>query len=129
MERIQNETNSLYNIVYLPYNIAVGSIFTEAEIRENKKSPSFAQKYERIGVIQQELREIHEDRIYAILRIGSAFICRCDRITIIYVWSSIPLNLSLFQPLVCHSLLDEFHLVSHHVLQVHRPPDQLLHMV
>jgi hypothetical protein len=62
--------------VYLPYNIAVGSIFTEAEIRENKKSPSFAQEYERIGVIQQELREIHEDGIYAMLRIGSAFICR-----------------------------------------------------
>lgn len=46
MEWIQNEEPSLYNKIYLQYQIALGSIFSKEEIAENKKSPSFAQEYE-----------------------------------------------------------------------------------
>jgi hypothetical protein len=46
MERIQNETNSLYNKIYLPYQVALGSVFSMEEIKEQMKSPSFSQEYE-----------------------------------------------------------------------------------
>ena len=46
MESIQNEPNSLYNKIYLPYRVTLNSLFTEEEIAEQKISQSFKQEYE-----------------------------------------------------------------------------------
>jgi hypothetical protein len=45
MEQIQNEKDSLYNKVFLPYTLGIGTIYTIEQIKENMKSPSFDQEY------------------------------------------------------------------------------------
>jgi hypothetical protein len=45
MEQIQNEEPSLYNKIFLPYTIGIGTIYTKSQIMENMKSPSFEQEY------------------------------------------------------------------------------------
>lgn len=45
MERIQNEKESLYYRYQYPYTIGVGTMYSEAQIKENMKSPSFEQEY------------------------------------------------------------------------------------
>jgi hypothetical protein len=45
MQQIQQEEPSLYNKVFLPYTVGLGTIYTEKQIKENMKSPSFNQEY------------------------------------------------------------------------------------
>ncbi len=45
MERIQDEKHSLYNKLFLPYTIGVGTMFTKEQIREAMRSPSFEREY------------------------------------------------------------------------------------
>jgi hypothetical protein len=45
MQKIQNEEPSLYNKIFLPYTVGIGTIYTRKQIKENMKSPSFDQEY------------------------------------------------------------------------------------
>lgn len=45
MSRIQQEQDSLYNKIFLPYQLGLGTVYSEAQIKENMKSPSFRQEY------------------------------------------------------------------------------------
>jgi hypothetical protein len=45
MQEIQDEGNSLYNKIYLPYSIGLGTLYTAKHIQEQMKSPSFEQEY------------------------------------------------------------------------------------
>jgi hypothetical protein len=44
-ERIEQEEPCLYNKVFIPYTVALGTIFTEEQIAEQKKSHSFEREY------------------------------------------------------------------------------------
>lgn len=45
MERIQEEADSMYHKITLPYTVGLGTMYSEEQIRENMKSPSFQQEY------------------------------------------------------------------------------------
>ena len=45
MSQIQNEKDSLYNKVVLPYTVGLGTIYSEEHIQEQMRSPSFEQEY------------------------------------------------------------------------------------
>lgn len=44
-ETLQQEENSLYNKIMLPYTLGLGTIYTQQQIQENMKSHSFEQEY------------------------------------------------------------------------------------
>lgn len=46
MERIQEESNSIYNKLLLPYTIGIGTMFTMEQIESNMLSPSFEREYD-----------------------------------------------------------------------------------
>lgn len=46
MQQIHNEEPSLYNKIFLPYTIGIGTIYTAEQIVQNMKSPSFPQEYD-----------------------------------------------------------------------------------
>jgi hypothetical protein len=45
-ERIENDDKSIYHKILMPYTIGLGKIYTEEEIQEAKKSPSFKREYD-----------------------------------------------------------------------------------
>ena len=45
MERIQNEQDSIYNKLFMSYHKGVGTMFSQEQIDQNRKSPSFEREY------------------------------------------------------------------------------------
>lgn len=45
MEKIQEETDSIYNKIFLPYTVGIGTMYTQEQIEQNMKSPSFEREY------------------------------------------------------------------------------------
>lgn len=83
MERIQNEEPSLYNKIYLPYQVALGSIFNKEEIQENKKSPSFAQEYEYKETMAINcLRDTNKEAFLQMFRVLLTLHVRCRRMSL-----------------------------------------------
>jgi hypothetical protein len=45
MEKIQEESDSIYNKLFLPYTVGVGTMYSQLQIEQNMKSPSFEREY------------------------------------------------------------------------------------
>lgn len=73
MEKIQNEEPSIYNKLFLPYNIGIGSMFSQEQIENNKNSPSFEREY-NLKYLGEQGNIFHSDDIqYAVETLGEQY--------------------------------------------------------
>jgi hypothetical protein len=70
--QLEQEKNSLYKKLYIPYNKALGTIFSFSEIAEAKKSPSFEREFNLSYTAGIEGAAFREEDIDNAIKLGEA---------------------------------------------------------
>jgi hypothetical protein len=81
MEKIQEESDSIYHKLFLPYTVGVGTMYSQDQINQNMKSPSFEREYnlKYLGEVGN-IFHIH-DVDYAVNTLGKFYNPNDEKIT------------------------------------------------